>query len=156
MFFPKTINIRGDLFAILFSFALQMVTRLGSSLVLTRVLQPEAYGVIAILVSVLYVVANLVDTNVTIFLVRDKNGENPRYINTAWTLRFCRNILSCAAVFAGAPFIATKIYNVPDLILPLRVFSLIFLIEHSRPWRFHLPFVANKRAFKLTLSLARR
>ena len=98
----KSINVRGDLFAVLLSFAVNLVTRLGSSLVLTRVLRPEAYGVIGILVSVLYVVGNIVDTNVTIFIIRDKNADTPRYINTAWSLRFCRNILSCAVVFACA------------------------------------------------------
>jgi O-antigen/teichoic acid export membrane protein len=108
---------------------MQAILRLASSLVLTRVLLPEAYGTITILLSVLYLIGNLLDTNVSLFIVRDQNAEQPRYLNTAWTLRLARSLLSGAVLFAGAPLIATKAYNLPDLTLPLRVFSLWFLID---------------------------
>ena len=32
----------------------------------------------------------LADINVTLFIVRDKNAEQPRYLNTAWTMRLIR------------------------------------------------------------------
>ncbi len=129
MALPKVINFRGDLFATTFTFAMQAVIRLISSLVLTRILLPEAYGIITILVSVLYVIGNIVDTNVTLFIVRDKNADQPRYLNTAWTIRLIRSVLSCAVLFMCAPLIATKIYNLPNLVTPLRVFSAWFLID---------------------------
>jgi O-antigen/teichoic acid export membrane protein len=123
------INFRGDLFATTFSFAMQALLRLGSSLILTRVLRPEAYGTITILVSILYVVGNLLDTNVTLFIVRDKEAEQPRYLNTAWTIRLIRSLLSCAALMVFAPLIATKIYDLPALTLPLRVYAMWFLVD---------------------------
>jgi lipopolysaccharide exporter len=126
---PRVINFRGDLFATTFTFGMQAVIRLVSSLILTRVLLPEAYGTITILVSILFVIGNILDTNVTLFIVRDKNAEEPRYLNTAWTMRFARSLLSAAVLFLCAPLIATKIYDLPSLILPLRVFSLWFLID---------------------------
>jgi len=142
---PKVINFRGDLFATTFTFGLQALIRLGSSLVLTRVLLPEAYGIITILFSVLYVIANTLDTNVSLFIVRDKNAEQPRYLNTAWTLRLGRSVLSCAVLFVCAPLIATKIYSLPDLTLPLRVFSLWFLIDGFESMAFALA-VRRKQA----------
>jgi lipopolysaccharide exporter len=135
---PRVINFRGDLFATTFTFALQAVIRLVSSLVLTRVLLPEAYGTITILVSILYVIGNILDTNVTLFIVRDKNAEQPRYLNTAWTMRLSRSVLSGAVLFMCAPLIATKIYDLPDLTLPLRVFSLWFLIDGFETMAFAL------------------
>jgi len=126
---PRVVNFRGDLFATTFTFGLQALIRLLSSLVLTRVLLPEAYGTITILVSILFVIGNILDTNVSLFIVRDKNAEQPRYLNTAWTMRFGRSLLSSAVLFVCAPLIATKVYNLPDLTLPLRVFSLWFLID---------------------------
>lgn len=138
MALPKLINFRSDLFATTFTFSLQAVIRLASSLVLTRVLLPEAYGTITILVSVLYVIGNILDTNVTLFVVRDKNAEQPRYLNTAWTMRLIRSLLSAAALFVCAPFVATKIYDLPDLTLPLRVFSLWFLIDGFETMAFPL------------------
>jgi O-antigen/teichoic acid export membrane protein len=125
----KFINFRGDLFATTFAFGSQALLRLGSSLVLTRVLLPEAYGVITILLSIVYIIGNILDTNVALFIVRDKNAEQPRYLDTAWTLRFSRCMLSSAVLFVCAPLIATKIYDLPALTLPLRVFSLWFLID---------------------------
>jgi lipopolysaccharide exporter len=134
----KVINFRGDLFATAFTFSLQTLIRLVSSLVLTRVLLPEAYGIITILLSILYVIGNIVDTNVTLFIVRDKNAEQPRYLNTAWTMRLIRSLLSCAVLFVCAPLIATKIYDLPDLVLPLRVFSLWFLFDGFESMAFPL------------------
>jgi O-antigen/teichoic acid export membrane protein len=142
---PKLFNFRGDLFATTFTFALQAVIRLVSSLILTRALLPEAYGTITILVSVLYVIANIIDTNVTLFIVRDKDSEQPRYLNTAWTIRFIRSVLSGAVLFVCAPLIATKIYDLPNLVAPLRVFSLWFLIDGFETMAFPVA-IRRKRA----------
>src|SRR5262249_5847144 len=101
-------------------------------------LLPEAYGTITILVSILYVIGNIVDTNVSLFIVRDKNGDQARYLNTAWTVRFSRSVLSAVFLFLCAPLIATKVYDVPDLTLPLRVFSLWFLIDGFESMAFPL------------------
>jgi O-antigen/teichoic acid export membrane protein len=135
---PKLINFRGDLFATTFTFAMQALIRLVSSLILTRILVPEAYGTIAILVSVLYVIGNILDTNVTLYVVRDRNGEEPRYLNTAWTMRLTRSVLSAVVLYVGAPVIATRIYDLPSLTLPLQVFSLWFLIDGFESMAFAL------------------
>ncbi len=145
MALPKIVNLRGDLFATTFTFGLQVLIRLGSSLVLTRVLLPEAYGTITILTSILYVIGNIVDTNVALFIVRDKNAELPRYLDTAFTMRFARSVLSAAALFLLAPLIADKIYDLPSLVLPLRVFSLWFLIDGFESMAFPLA-VRRKQA----------
>ena len=138
MALPKAINFWGDLFATTFTFGMQGLLRLFSSVILTRVLLPEAYGTITILMSVVYVIVNIFDTNVSLFIVRDKNAEQPRYINTAWTMRLSRSLLSSAVLFLGAPLIAAKVYNLPDLVLPLRVFSLWFLLDGCESMGFAL------------------
>jgi lipopolysaccharide exporter len=151
---PKIVNLRGDLFATTFTFAMQALIRLVSSLVLTRVLLPEAYGTITILLSILYVISNIVDTNVTLFIVRDKNAEQPRYLNTAWTMRFSRSMLSCALLFVCAPLIATRIYDLPDLTLPLRVFSLWFLIDGFETMAFPLAIRRKQARLQMYSELA--
>jgi lipopolysaccharide exporter len=151
---PKVINFRGDLFATTFTFALQALIRLVSSLVLTRVLLPEAYGTITILVSILFVIGNILDTNVTLFIVRDKNAEEPRYLNTAWTMRLSRSVLSGAVLFVCAPLIATKIYDLPDLTLPLRVFSLWFLIDGFESMAFALAIRRKQARLQMYSELA--
>jgi lipopolysaccharide exporter len=120
----KSINFKGDLFATGASFGGLLLIKLISSIILTRILRPEAYGVITIITSISFVVAMLADTNVSLFLIRDKNAEEPRYINTAWTMRLCRCTLNTSIVFLCAPFITTTIYHAPELVAPLRVYSL--------------------------------
>jgi lipopolysaccharide exporter len=151
---PKVINFRGDLFATAFTFGVQALLRLFSSLILTRILLPEAYGTLTILLSVLYLIANILDTNVSLFIVRDKNAEQPRYLNTAWTMRLCRSLLSGAVLFVGAPLIATKVYNLPDLILPLRVFSLWFLIDGFESMGFALAIRRKQARLQMYSDLA--
>jgi lipopolysaccharide exporter len=119
--------LRGDLFATTASFAAQVVIRLGASLVLTRVLKPEAYGIFAIVSSIGVVIALLADIAVTVSLVRHEHGDEPRYLNTAWTLRFGRALLNFILMFGAAPLLAT-LYHTPELTFPLRVYSLWFLI----------------------------
>ena len=154
MALPKVINFRGDLFATAFAFAMQALIRLASSLVLTRVLVPEAYGTITILVSILYVIGNILDTNVTLFIVRDKNAEQPRYLNTAWTMRLGRSVLSGAVLFVCAPLIATKIYDLQSLTLPLRVFSLWFVIDGFESMAFPLAIRRKQARLQMYSELA--
>jgi lipopolysaccharide exporter len=141
----KLFNAKGDLFAtVLCSFA-QGVIRLCSSLVLTRIVLPDAYGVMTILTSITFVVEMLADINVTLFIVRDKDGANPRYLNTAWTMRFGRGLLNSAIVFLCAPLISSSLYHIPALTLPLRVYSLVFTIGALESMSFMLA-IRQKRA----------
>jgi len=123
------INLKGDLFATSASFAAQGIIRVGSSMVLTRILLPEAYGTVTIITSIAFVVSMLADTNVTLFIIRDKNGDEPRYLNTAFTIGLGRAIINCAAIILLAPVIASRVYHAPMISAPLRVYALTFIIS---------------------------
>jgi lipopolysaccharide exporter len=129
--------LRGDLFATTASFAAQVVIKLGSSLILTRVLKPEAYGIVAIVSSIGYVVALLADIAVTVSLVRHERGDQPDYLNTAWTLRLGRSLLNAILMFWAAPLLA-DLYHAPQLTVPLRVYSLWFVLEGFESMSFPL------------------
>ena len=131
----KLFNVKGDLFATGLTFFAQAVIKLGSSLILTRILRPEAYGIVTILLSIVFVVEMLSDIAVTVPIVRHDEGENPAYLNTAWTLRLCRSVLNTLLVFAAAPLIA-RVYAVPDLTGPLRVFALFFVFAGAESMAF--------------------
>lgn len=130
-------NLKGDLFATAVSFGAQAVVRLGASIVLTRVLRPEAYGIIAIVSSIGYVVALVGDIAVTVSLVRHEQGEAPSYLNTAWTLRLGRSLLNTVLMFIAAPWLA-DLYRAPELVLPLQAYSLWFLIAAFESMSFPL------------------
>jgi lipopolysaccharide exporter len=125
---PKLINLRGDLFATAASFAAQAVIKLGSSVILTRILQPDAYGVITILMSLVFFVEMLSDIGVAVFVVRDARAEEPAYLNTAWTLKLGRASLNAGILLLCAGPIANLVYHAPQITAPLRVFSLWFFM----------------------------
>lgn len=133
----RMLNLKGDLFATSLSFGLQAVIRLGASLILTRVLKPEAYGIVSIVTSIGYVVALLGDIAVTVSLVRHEQGDAATYLNTAWTLRLGRSLLNTALMFFAAPLIA-NLYHAPALVLPLQAYSLWFLIAALESMSFPL------------------
>ena len=126
MKFPL-VNFKGDLFATAASFAALTVIKVISSVILTRILKPEAYGVFTIVSSIGVVVALLGDIAITVTVVRAEDGDQPGFLNTAWTLRLGRSLLNFVLMYAAAPLIA-GLYHVPELTLPLRVYSAWFLI----------------------------
>jgi lipopolysaccharide exporter len=141
----KLVNLKGDLFATAACFTAQAIIRLGSSLILTRILNPEAYGIITIMMSIAFVVEMLADINVTLFIIRDENGEQPRYLNTAWTITLVRAVINSAVLFLFAPVISSAIYHLPALTTPLRVFSITFILSGLQSMSFPLA-IRRKRA----------
>jgi O-antigen/teichoic acid export membrane protein len=141
----KLVNLKGDLFATAFSFGAQALIKLGSSMILTRILRPEAYGIITMLVSISFVVEMIADTNTTLFLIRDKDGEEPRYLNTAWTLQISRAAINTAVLFLCAPLICTYIYHAPSLLAPLRFFSISFIVAGLQSMSFPIA-IRRKRS----------
>lgn len=128
MRFPELVNLKGDLFATASSFTAQAVLKLCASLILTRILRPEAYGIVTILTSVLFTVEMLADLGVNLFIVRDPHAEEPRYLNTAWTIRLGRALLNGTIVFLTAPLIAT-FFGTTELTAPMRVLALWFVLS---------------------------
>ena len=130
------VNLKGDLFATTFSFTAQAIIRFASSMILTRILRPADYGVLTILMSIIFVVEMLADLGVGIFIIRDPNGDEPRYLNTAWTLRFGRGVLNTGLLLVFGPLIAGHFYHAPELSLPLRVISVWFVLAalESMAW----------------------
>lgn len=76
--------------------------RLGSNLVLTRLLVPEAFG-LAVAVNTLYfALVMFSDLGVWQSVVRSKRGEEARFLGTAWTLQLARGALVATLVLGLA------------------------------------------------------
>jgi lipopolysaccharide exporter len=69
------INLKGELFASTFTYGLSALIRLGSSLVLTRLLNPESYGIFGILFSILFMIELMSDVGSVGLLVRHPRGN---------------------------------------------------------------------------------
>lgn len=129
------LNPKAETPSALLSFALGSGLRLVSSLILTRLLYPEAYGIIAILMSVLFMIEMLSDIGVIGLTIRHERGDDPLFLNTIWTVRIVRCTINAAILLLAAPWIAQLLGN--DLIVdPLRVLALYFLVNAAETMAF--------------------
>jgi lipopolysaccharide exporter len=125
--FFKIFNLKGELFSSTFTYGLTAIVKLASSLILTRLLNPEAYGVVAILLSVAFMLELLSDVGTIGLMIRHPRGSEPRFIHTLWTIRLLRSVLNFALLYLLAPRIA-QLYETPLLTEALRTFSYTFLL----------------------------
>ena len=87
--------------------AVSYAIRLGSSLVMTRLLVPQMFGVMAIAMLVMAALAMLSDVGLSQNIVQSKRGDDPAFLNTAWTIQILRGLLLwllalCIALFVVA------------------------------------------------------
>lgn len=79
--------------------------RLGTNIVLTRLLAPDAFGLISV-VSVLTTALGLFsDLGIGRSIVQSKRGEDPAMLNTAWTIQVIRGYglaLGCLVLSLGS------------------------------------------------------
>ncbi len=74
----------------IFGYGASQSLRLGSNLLLTRLLVPELFGLMA-LVTVFIVGLNLFsDLGTTPSIIQNKRGEEPVFLNTVWTIQIIR------------------------------------------------------------------
>jgi len=109
-------------------FVLSQGMRFASNLILARLLFPEAFGLMALMAMVLTGLTMLSDTGVPQSIMQSKRGEDPDFLNTAWTLNLMRGVvlwlIACALAWPAA-----WLYEAPELmwILPLGGLSLVML-----------------------------
>ena len=120
--------ISGGTASIAAGIAVSNVLRIVSSIVLTRLLDPSAYGVVGFIVSVSYVLAMMSDVGLQPFIIRHKDGGDPRFLDQIWTIRLIRAIaLTAAMVLLAKP--ASALVGKPELANVVAVWSLSFLLD---------------------------
>jgi O-antigen/teichoic acid export membrane protein len=86
----------------------QMALRFGGNLILTRLLFPKAFGLMALVQSFMIGLEMLSDVGITPSIVHSKRGDEPTYLNTAWTLQALRGVglwlVACALSVPAAWF----------------------------------------------------
>ncbi|NYS24846.1 oligosaccharide flippase family protein [Rhodobacteraceae bacterium 2376] len=124
---------RGSAFTIM-GYGVSMALRLGSNLILARLLFPEAFG-LALLLSLLMVGLQMFsDVGITPSILRSPRGDDPDFLNTAWTVQVLRGgvlwLAACALAWPMAQF-----YNAPELVQMAPVMSLALIISGFNPTR---------------------
>lgn len=89
--------------------------RLISSLVMTRILAPEMFGVMAIAIVVQIIVALLSDVGLHQAIVQGRRGNEPVFLDAAWSLQIVRGwvIWGICLCGAGALYVLNRAALVP-------------------------------------------
>ena len=111
------------------AFGLSQILRFGSSLVMTRLLLPEAFGVMAIVVSVISGLCLFSDLGVATSIVHNPRGAEVKFRNTAWTMQILRSALLCVLTIACAPLFEMAYPLYSNLGILIQVAALGILIE---------------------------
>ena len=100
--------------------AVEQAARFGRNMILTRLLAPEAFGTMAIVLSAISVVQSFTEIGVKEGLIQNPNGGEDHYVNAAWWLALGRAISLAAVLFAVAPF-AARFYGNAEITALLRL-----------------------------------
>ena len=116
------------------SFFLSQGVRLAANLALTRLLFPEAFGMMALVSVVLIGLTMFSDAGIGPSISQHKRGDDPDFLNTAWTINVVRGallwLMTCALAVPAA-----HLYNAPELMVLLPVSGLALLIAGFDPTR---------------------
>lgn len=75
------------------SFGFGQFLRFVSNLILTRILYPEAFGLMAMLYLILYGIQMLTDVGLSQAAIRSPRGEDPAFLDTTWSIKGVRGLL---------------------------------------------------------------
>ena len=131
----KQLAIKGSLWT-LGSYGASQAIRLGSNLILTRLLFPEVFGLMA-LVSVFTQGLNMVsDVGIGPSIIQNKKGDEPDFYNTAWTLQIIRGLILwlVACCFAWP---VSRFYDEQLLLTILPVSALSIVISGFRSTKYY-------------------
>jgi len=110
------------------------VLRLASNLILTRMLFPEAFGVMALVSIFMMGLAMFSDLGVGPAIMQSKRGDDPEFLNTAWTIQVIRGF-TLWLVATGLSFPMAAFYGEPQLVLLIPVAGAALAISGFNPTR---------------------
>ena len=101
----------------LLGFGMQQILRLGSNLILTRLLFPEAFGHMSLAAVYMTGLEMFSDIGIRPSIIQSKRGDDPDFLNTAWTMQIIRGFVLCIiACILAYPI--SQFYNA-DILFPL-------------------------------------
>ncbi len=99
--------IRGSLWT-LSGHTSSQILRLGSNLILTRLLFPEAFGLMALVQTFIIGLEMFSDVGIRPSIIQNHRGNDPSFLNTAWTIQVIRGFMlwlgACLMAIPAANF----------------------------------------------------
>jgi O-antigen/teichoic acid export membrane protein len=102
--------------------------RLGSNLVLTRLLVPEHFGLMTMVNVCLQGLQMFSDLGLGASIVQNRRGLEPSFLNTAWTISVLRGMV-LFAIAVGLTWPLARFYDAPELLALIPVAAVSALIQ---------------------------
>lgn len=119
--------LRGTVWTVV-AFGAAQTLRLVSNILLSRLLVPQYFGLMALLSTMLMGLSLFSDFGLAPSVIRSKNGDDPEFLNTVWTVQVLRGVglwLICMAL----SWPASQFYGQPGLFALLSVVAFSLLIN---------------------------
>jgi O-antigen/teichoic acid export membrane protein len=123
----RNLAVRGSIWS-LGGFGASNIIRLSGNLILTRLLFPEAFGIMALIEMVMHGVQMVSDLGIAAGIISHPKGEDKDFLNTAWTLQVIRGccLWLCTCIIA---YPVSTIYDAPVLLKLLPFTGLSALVN---------------------------
>ncbi|NIZ14243.1 oligosaccharide flippase family protein, partial [Phaeobacter sp. HF9A] len=119
---------------IVLNFGAAQLLRLASNLVLTRILFPEAFGLMALVTMVIIGLALFSDVGISNAIAQNPRGDDPEFLDTAWSLQLCRGaglwVMTGLLALPAAAF-----YDAPEMAYCLPISGFALLLHGFSPTR---------------------
>lgn len=109
-------------------YAMNQLLRLGGNLILTRLLFPEAFGLMAIVQALIVGITMITDIGIGPSIIQKTRGSDPDFVNTAWTIQLIRGVLMWIG-FCALAWPVSKFYDQPILFGMLPVVGSVAIIS---------------------------
>lgn len=100
-------------FWVILIFGLSQLIRLGSNIIVTRLLEPQMFGVMAVVYVVIFGITMFTDLGLWAFVVRHKDPDNPHLLNAVWTLQVLRGWIIFLFILIMAIILITGNHHLP-------------------------------------------
>jgi len=102
--------------------------RFLNNLILTYFLLPEAFGLMMIVTSIMVGLTLLTDIGISQGILVHQDGDDSRYMDTAWTLQIIKGLFIAILLVAFAD-LAARFYTQPELKPLLYIMALVSLLS---------------------------
>lgn len=102
--------------------------RLAGNLVMARILFPEDFGLMAIVYMIVFALEQFSNIGIPAAVMRYEHGDQPTFLNTAWTIQIVRGFALWMIGLALTPVVA-DFYGQPQLIqiMPVATFAAVIM-----------------------------
>jgi O-antigen/teichoic acid export membrane protein len=109
-----------------------LILRLAGNVFLTRLLAPEAFGIMGVITSVMMVLTMLSDFGFASFIIRHEKGDDPKFLDVIWTIRLAQSLVQAVVMAAGALPIALLLHK-PSMAGPIALCAPLFVLNALCP-----------------------